>query len=110
MVGLHGHGNQHWHNWLGRVDIWRLILHLRLYNRLNDLIFSVCFSHCEGVLAEGALDVHIMSPRRPKRVEAFNDTTVWLWLDWHCMDGVVGGRKYVPRCTLAYGLLADSQA
>jgi hypothetical protein len=60
MVWHHSRDNQHWHNWRGTVDIWRLILLLRHYGRLNDLIFSVCFSHCEGVMADGAIDVHII--------------------------------------------------
>jgi hypothetical protein len=34
-------------------------------------------------MAEGAIDVHIMAPRQPKWVEAFDDTTAWLRLDWH---------------------------
>jgi hypothetical protein len=93
MVWLQSRGNQHWHNWRGIVDIWQLILHLRLYDRLNDLIFSVYFSHCEGVLAEGAIGVHIMAPWRQKMDEAFDDTKVWLWLDWHCMDGVAVQNK-----------------
>jgi hypothetical protein len=57
-------------------------------------------------MADGAIDVHIMTPQRPKRVEAFDDTTVWLWLDWHCMGGMVGGTKHLANCTLEYGLLA----
>jgi len=54
-------------------------------------------------MAEGAIEVHIMAPRQPKRVEAFDDTMVWHWLGWHCMDGMIGGTKHVPDCTLAYG-------
>jgi hypothetical protein len=69
---LHSRGNQHWHSRHLATD-----LILRHYDRFNDLIFSVCFSHCEGVMAEGAIDVHIMAPRHPKWVEAFDDTTVW---------------------------------
>ncbi len=26
MDRLHSRGNQHWHNWRGAVDLWRLIL------------------------------------------------------------------------------------